>query len=197
MKRFHVHLAVDDLEDNIRFYSAMFQAEPTVRQPDYAKWMLDDPRINFAISARGREPGLDHLGLQVESGDELEAVRQGLAAAALPVTAQDRAACCYAHSDKHWTVDPQGIAWEAFHTLESIPTFGADTVIRIEPRSTCCIGNCTDQASLKISPFEKVGLGGICGAGGYHGPPEIPPGPPFSKGGETPFRSREKGSHVA
>lgn len=139
MKRFHVHLAVDNLEENIRFYSAMFQAEPSVREADYAKWMLDDPRINFAISTRGRAPGLDHLGIQVESSEALETVRQGLAAASLPVTAQSKAACCYAESDKYWSVDPQGIAWEAFHTLDSIPMFGADTAIRLEPApSSCC-----------------------------------------------------------
>jgi len=143
MKRFHVHLAVENLEDSIRFYSALFQAAPTVREADYAKWMLDDPRVNFALSARGREPGLDHLGIQVDSGDELESVRQGLSAAALPVEAQGRAACCYAESDKYWSLDPQGVAWEAFHTLKSIPMFGADTVVRPEPKSACCPGSKT------------------------------------------------------
>ncbi|QSA97521.1 ArsI/CadI family heavy metal resistance metalloenzyme [Methylococcus sp. EFPC2] len=138
MKRFHVHIAVDDLAENIRFYSAMFQAEPAVREADYAKWMLDDPRVNFAISTRGRKRGLDHLGLQVESDDELEAVQRGLAAAALPVEEQKQSACCYAKSDKYWSVDPQGIAWEAFHTLDRIPMFGADNVIRIDPATACC-----------------------------------------------------------
>ena len=140
MKRFHVHLAVDNLEDSVRFYSALFQAAPTVQQADYAKWMLEDPRVNFALSARGREPGLDHLGVQVGSSEELEAVRQGLSAAALPVEAQAKAACCYAESDKYWSVDPQGIAWEAFHTLQSIPMFGTDTATRLEPKSACCPG---------------------------------------------------------
>jgi len=140
LKRFHVHLAVDNLEENIRFYSAMFQVAPCVREADYAKWMLNDPCINFAISTRGRAPGLDHLGIQVESSGELEAVRQGLAAASLPVAEQSKAACCYAESDKYWSVDPQGIAWEAFHTLlDSIPMFGANTAIRLEPTpSPCC-----------------------------------------------------------
>ena len=137
-KRFHVHLAVESLEDSIRFYSALFQAEPAVRQADYAKWMLDDPKVNFAISARGRAPGLDHLGIQVDSDEELETVRQGLAAAAVPVVGQSQAACCYAQSNKYWSVDPQGIAWEAFHSLNSIPMFGADTAIRLEPASACC-----------------------------------------------------------
>jgi len=138
MKRFHVHIAVDNLEENIRFYSALFQAEPSVRKADYAKWMLDDPRINFAISARGSRPGLDHLGLQVDSGEELEQVNQGLSETALPVAAQKQAACCYAESDKYWTVDPQGIAWEAFHSLGTIPTFGKDTAIQMKSASSCC-----------------------------------------------------------
>lgn len=138
MKRLHIHIAVDDLDRNIHFYSALFQSEPTVHEADYAKWMLDDPRINFAISSRGRKPGLDHLGLQVESTAELDGVEQGLAAAALPVAAQKQAACCYAQSDKYWTVDPQGIAWEAFHSLDTIPMFGEDQVVQLEPAPTCC-----------------------------------------------------------
>jgi catechol 2,3-dioxygenase-like lactoylglutathione lyase family enzyme len=138
MKRLHVHIAVDDLDANIRFYSALFQAEPTVRHGDYAKWMLDDPRVNFAISARSRKVGLDHLGIQVESGEELEAVNQGLVDAALPSEAQAQAACCYARSDKYWTVDPQGIAWEAFHSLEAIPLFGDDQVVEMTTQSACC-----------------------------------------------------------
>ncbi len=138
MKRFHIHIAVEDLEQNIQFYSALFQSEPTLREADYAKWMLDDPRINFAISNRGRKPGLDHLGLQVESTAELESVQHGLTAALLPMVAQKQAACCYAQSDKYWTVDPQGIAWEAFHSLNAIPMFGEDEVIQLEPASTCC-----------------------------------------------------------
>jgi hypothetical protein len=138
MKRFHIHIAVDNLEQNISFYSALFQTEPSVVEADYAKWMLDDPRINFAISNRGRKPGLDHLGIQVESDQELDAVQQGLVTAALPIAAQKQAACCYAQSDKYWTVDPQGIAWEAFHSLNAIPMFGEDEVIQLEPVPACC-----------------------------------------------------------
>lgn len=138
MKRFHIHIAVDDLEQNVRFYTALFQAEPTVLEADYAKWMLDDPLINFALSNRGRKPGLDHLGIQVDSDQALESVQQGLTAANLPIAAQKQAACCYAQSDKYWTADPQGIAWEAFHSLNAIPMFGADEVIQLEPASTCC-----------------------------------------------------------
>lgn len=146
MKRLHIHIAVDDLEQNIRFYSALFQSQPTVLENDYAKWLLDDPRVNFAISSRGRQPGLDHLGIQVESNEDLEAVQQGLATAALPVAEQKQAACCYAQSDKYWTVDPQGIAWEAFHSLSSIPMFGDDQVIQLAQASACCKPLASDRA---------------------------------------------------
>ncbi|MCQ8104895.1 glyoxalase/bleomycin resistance/dioxygenase family protein [Methylomonas sp. SURF-2] len=138
MKRLHIHIAVDDLEQNIRFYSALFQSQPSVLKSDYAKWLLDDPRVNFAISSRGRQAGLDHLGVQVESSEELEAVQQALVDAALPVAEQKQATCCYVQSDKYWSVDPQGIAWEAFHSLNSIPLFGEDPVIRVDKLSPCC-----------------------------------------------------------
>lgn len=124
MKRFHVHVAVTDLTESIRFYSALFAAQPTVVKNDYAKWMLDDPRINFAISQRGATPGVDHLGVQVENEAELAEMHDRLKGAALPIDAQIDAACCYANSNKYWTVDPQGLAWESYHTLNDIPTFG-------------------------------------------------------------------------
>jgi catechol 2,3-dioxygenase-like lactoylglutathione lyase family enzyme len=124
MKRFHLHLAVDDLETNVRFYSALFGAEPSVLKPDYAKWMLEDPRINFAISARGAKPGLDHLGMQVENDGELDAMRTQMVAADAATVEHEDAACCYATSNKYWVQDPQGIAWEAYHTLGTVPVFG-------------------------------------------------------------------------
>lgn len=126
MKRFHVHVSVADLQASIRFYSALFAAQPTLVKEDYAKWMLDDPRLNFAISSRGAasDPGVDHLGFQVETEDELADMHARLAAAELPLQAQIGANCCYAKSDKYWSVDPQGIAWESYRTLASIPTFG-------------------------------------------------------------------------
>ncbi|MFN0315980.1 MAG: ArsI/CadI family heavy metal resistance metalloenzyme [Burkholderiales bacterium] len=126
MNRFHVHVAVEDLEANIRFYSAVFGAEPAVKQEDYAKWMLEDPRINFAISNRGHEEGINHLGIQVESDDELDAMRLRLADAAISATAPGEAACCYARSNKYWTTDPQGVAWETYHSLGTIAVFGED-----------------------------------------------------------------------
>jgi catechol 2,3-dioxygenase-like lactoylglutathione lyase family enzyme len=127
MKRFHVHLAVDDLAQSIGFYSALFGGAPAVRQPDYAKWMLEDPRVNFAISSRGLPAGIDHLGLQVDSDDELAELRNRVAGARLPAADQENAACCYARSNKTWTRDPQGVAWEAFHTMEQVATYGQDT----------------------------------------------------------------------
>jgi len=141
MKRMHVHLGVADLESSIRFYSALFAAEPSVRHDDYAKWQLEDPRVNFAISTRGKAPGLDHLGIQVESAEELKEIEGRLTAAELPALAQTGAACCYAKSDKHWTLDPQGVAWESFHTLGQIPVFGADSRAAGEAKasgSSCC-----------------------------------------------------------
>lgn len=137
MKRFHVHIAVDNLQDNIRFYSALFGTAPTVSKTDYAKWMLDDPYINFAISAREAKPGLDHVGIQADSEEALNEMNQRLAQTDLPAAKQKNAQCCYAVSNKYWTVDPQGIAWEAFHSLTTIPTFGQDTAISIKTESCC------------------------------------------------------------
>jgi hypothetical protein len=139
MKRLHVHVAVRDLAQSMRFYSALFAAEPSVIKNDYAKWQLDDPRVNFAISTRGKHPGLDHLGIQAENESELEALRVQLAQADVALTAQQGAACCYAKSDKYWTIDPQGIAWESFHTLSAIATFGSDTATASMERTACCV----------------------------------------------------------
>ncbi len=124
MKRFHVHVSVEDLDASIRFYSTVFGAAPTVLKPDYAKWMVDDPRINFAISKRGSAPGIDHLGIQVDSDEQLTALRAQVAGAQIAALDQPDADCCYARSDKYWTTDPQGIAWETFHTLDTIPVYG-------------------------------------------------------------------------
>jgi catechol 2,3-dioxygenase-like lactoylglutathione lyase family enzyme len=124
MKRFHVHVAVDDLDTNIRFYSNVFGAPPMVLKPDYAKWMLEDPRVNFAISKQALNPGVDHLGVQVDSEQELTALREQVAAAEIGALDQPNAECCYARSDKYWITDPQGIAWETFHTLDSVPVYG-------------------------------------------------------------------------
>jgi catechol 2,3-dioxygenase-like lactoylglutathione lyase family enzyme len=124
MKRLHVHLSVTELEQSVHFYTALFAAGPTVRKLDYAKWLLEDPRVNFAISTRGRRKGLDHFGIQVGNNVELVDINARIARTRAPSTEQKSARCCYTQSDKYWTVDPQGIPWEAFHTLGSIPVFG-------------------------------------------------------------------------
>ena len=124
MKRMHVHVAVDDLAASINFYSALFAAEPSLVKPDYAKWMLDDPRVNFAISARGRAAGLDHLGIQVEDKNELNEVYARLHEAGGTVIEQGQTACCYAKSEKSWIDDPAGIGWETFLTTGESTTYG-------------------------------------------------------------------------
>ena len=130
------------VDSSIRFYSTLFGAEPSVTKPDYAKWMLDDPRVNFAISTRASKAGLDHLGIQAENADELEDLGSRLAQADVAITAQKGASCCYAKSDKYWTIDPQGIAWESFHTLDSGPVYGQETRPRAvevkESKAACC-----------------------------------------------------------
>jgi hypothetical protein len=138
MKRLHVHVAVENLADSIRFYSTLFATQPTVTKSDYAKWMLDDPRVNFAISSRGAAPGLNHLGVQVESDDELAEMHGRLERLQTEVAAETGATCCYAKSDKYWVTDPQGIAWETFHTLDTIPVFGTDHGRR-KDNDACCI----------------------------------------------------------
>ena len=124
MKRFHVHVSVDDLAKSIRFYTSIFGVGPAVEKGDYAKWMLEDPRINFAISNRGGKPGVNHLGLQVDSAEELAALRAQVARADIAADDEPAAQCCYALSDKYWIEDPQGVAWETFHTLGSVPVYG-------------------------------------------------------------------------
>lgn len=136
MKRFHVHVAVNDIPESIRFYSTVFGTEPSVVKSDYAKWMIEDPRLNFAISTRGSAPGVNHLGLQVDSDDELRAMHERLSAADAGMVAETSANCCYAESDKYWVTDPQGIAWETYHTLGEIPFFGADSAAG--EHAACC-----------------------------------------------------------
>lgn len=137
MKRFHVHVSVRDLGQSIRFYSQLFGAPPSVEKPDYAKWMLEDPRVNFAISQRGHAAGVNHLGFQVDSEQELAELRGHVAAAEIAALDQAAAACCYARSAKYWVEDPQGIAWETFHTLGNIPVFGEDADPAAGPVAGC------------------------------------------------------------
>jgi predicted lactoylglutathione lyase len=141
MKRLHVHVAVNDLQHSIGFYSALFAAEPTVTKADYAKWMLDDPRVNFAISTRGRQAGLDHLGIQVENKDELKEIYERLHKAGGDVIEQGQTSCCYAKSEKSWIDDPAGISWETFLTSGESTDYGDGTGEREAPiahANACC-----------------------------------------------------------
>jgi catechol 2,3-dioxygenase-like lactoylglutathione lyase family enzyme len=150
MKRMHVHVAVEDLDRSIGFYSALFAAEPAVVKSDYAKWMLDDPRVNFAISTRGRKPGLDHLGIQVEDKAELNEVYARLDKADGAVIDQGQTACCYATSEKSWIDDPAGIAWETFLTTGESTDYGDGTGerdARIANAKACCVPEAVPAAS--------------------------------------------------
>ena len=139
MKRLHVSLAVADLERSVAFYSTLFGTDPTVRKPGYAKWMLEDPRVNFVLDANGGAPGVNHLGIQVESGAELAGISERLAKAEAPLLQEKEAECCFARSDKAWSLDPQGVPWETFLTHGAIDHYGADTkgMATLE-REFCC-----------------------------------------------------------
>lgn len=152
MKRFYVHVAVENLHQSIQFYSTLF-GEPAVIKADYAKWMVEDPRLNFAISERGRGFGVDHLGIQLDTDAELLALRDRMAAGELPLSEQSNASCCYAKSDKWWTMDPQGVAWETYHILGTIPVYGAETVDAapsLRPRRS--------RPRQKTAAHERAGL---------------------------------------
>lgn len=138
MKRFHVHINVADLSASIGFYSTLFGIAPSVRKPDYAKWMLDDPRVNFAISQRECATGVDHLGLQAEESQELEEIGMRLAAADAVALAEKATTCCYAHSDKYWAEDPQGVRWETFHTHGEATTYSAPAATSSAQATSCC-----------------------------------------------------------
>jgi hypothetical protein len=139
MKRLHIHLSVNDLNKNIAYYSQLFSTKPETIKADYAKWMLEDPKVNFAISTRSDKIGLDHLGIQVESNDELLALQGNMKAANDDIKEELGEGCCYSVSDKYWSTDPQGIAWEGYHTLDSIPTFnGKYDGDSDKPQSSCC-----------------------------------------------------------
>jgi catechol 2,3-dioxygenase-like lactoylglutathione lyase family enzyme len=150
MKRMHVHVAVEDLSRSIGFYSALFGTRPAVIKTDYAKWMLDDPRVNFAISTRGRQPGLDHLGIQVEDKEELNEVYARLRQAGGTVIEQGQASCCYAKSEKSWIDDPAGIAWETFFTTGESTNYGDGTGendARVAHAKACCVPEAAPTAS--------------------------------------------------
>jgi len=141
MKRLHVSVAVSDLDNSVQFYATLFGAEPTVLKSDYAKWMLEDPRVNFSISSRGLQKGVDHLGIQVEDDAELAAVAGRLARAGESVHEQKATTCCYARSNKAWVHDPEGVAWETFHTFGASTVYGedrADEETTEGEKSACC-----------------------------------------------------------
>jgi lactoylglutathione lyase len=157
MKRFHVHAHVEDLAASVAFYSKLFAAAPTRVESDYAKWMLEDPRINFAISTRGGKPGVDHLGFQTDSPEELAELKARAAAADMALLDEGETTCCYARSDKHWVTDPQGIAWEQFHTLGNIPVFN-EAVPAAMPASGAASACCAVPAPARMPKGKPVGI---------------------------------------
>jgi len=161
MKRMHLHVSVDDLAKSITFYNTLFGATPTVQKTDYAKWMLDDPFVNFAISARGAKAGLDHIGIQVEKSDELAEIKTRLEQADMAMLSQEGTTCCYAKSDKHWVQDPSGIAWETYQTLESSPTFN-DAVTDTAENTACCAPTQTIQLTLTKGKTEHDNKSNCC-----------------------------------
>jgi hypothetical protein len=139
MKRMHVHVSVPDLGQSVRFYSTLFAAAPTVQKSDYAKWMLEDPRLNFAISERSDTTGIQHLGIQAENESELAEVYERLSRAEAPIVEEKATTCCYAKSDKQWVNDPQGIAWETFLTHGESTVYGAERpAIPVKEAANCC-----------------------------------------------------------
>lgn len=159
MKRLHVHIAVGNIEQSTKFYTSLFGSEPAVQKEDYAKWMLDDPRVNFAISTRGREPGLDHLGIQTENESELKEVSTRLKQADLQIFNEGATTCCYAKSEKAWVVDPQGIAWETFLTTGEATVYGDDNLISsseiaMARNSACCA---PDAEAVAVQIDKKRG----------------------------------------
>ena len=154
MKRFHVHMHVDDLAKNVAFYSAMFGQEPARTEGDYAKWMLQDPPVNFAISTRGDKPGVDHLGIQVESAEELTAMKANAQKADMALMDEGETTCCYARSDKYWVTDPQGVAWEQFQTLDSIPVFSQKAKPKAGAEAAAC---CAPKGKPLGIPVKAAG----------------------------------------
>jgi catechol 2,3-dioxygenase-like lactoylglutathione lyase family enzyme len=157
MKRFHVHLHVDDLAKSIAFYSRLFAAEPARVEGDYAKWMLDDPAVNFAISTRGKASGIDHLGIQTDDPAELAAMKARAEAADMALLDEGATTCCYARSEKHWITDPQGIAWEHFHTLGDVPVYGDGRAGKAA--SACCA---TPQQATVAMPTPGATKASCC-----------------------------------
>lgn len=147
MKRLHVHLTVPNLDKGIHFYSQMFGEKPSKQKTDYAKWQLNDPQINFAISTRGSKPGLDHLGIQVSDEDDLKKLNNRLLNADIDPGKVDNSTCCYAESVKSWSFDPAGIPWESFVTMKDAEFYGAGNPEANIKSSVCCSGAAPEQNS--------------------------------------------------
>lgn len=154
MKRMHIHVGVKNIDDSVRFYSALFGTEPVKLKSDYAKWMLEDPRINFAISTRAGKVGVDHLGLQVDDVSELNILREQMSAANISTHSDGETTCCYAKSEKSWVEDPNGLAWEAYHTMEDAQIFsGAD----LQEGGACCVPETKPQLACSMPSNPKSG----------------------------------------
>lgn len=162
MKRFHVHVRVADLAASIAFYSKLFGAAPARQEADYAKWMLEDPRINFAVSSRGGEPGLDHLGFQADSAEELAAMKAQAASAEIAMRDEGETTCCYARSDKYWITDPQGLAWEHYQTLGDVPLFSMPAGEAQPADGGCCTPAPKAAAAAGCCPPAAAGKASCC-----------------------------------
>lgn len=170
MKRMHVHVSVDDLKQSVRFYSTLFAAEPTVLESDYAKWMLDDPRLNFAISKHGAKAGIEHLGIQVEDESELNEIFDRLTRAEQPILEEKGTTCCYANSDKQWVADPQGVAWETFLTHGQATVYGHGSAVEhlgalVGAADASCCGPSETQRAALVKPSPLVEAAPPCGCG--------------------------------
>lgn len=151
MKRFHVHLPVDDPAQRIGLYSKLFAAAPARHEADHAKWMLTDPPVNFALSTRGHASGIDHLGIQTDNAEELAELKARAQAADMALLDEGATRCCYAHSEKHWVTDPQGVAWEHFHTLGNIPVFSETAPAQHADAASACRASSAGSASSAAS----------------------------------------------
>ena len=153
MKRFHIHIGVEKLDESIRFYSALFGTEPVKTKSDYAKWMLDDPCVNFAISTRAKQKGVDHLGIQVDEESELSELRERIERADMTVLEEGDTVCCYARSDKSWIQDPAGIPWEAYRTMEDAQFFSGN----VDSSGTACCGPQAPETLISLEPSGSKG----------------------------------------
>ncbi len=154
MKRLHVHVGVNSIEDSVRFYNALFGAEPVKLKTDYAKWMLDDPHVNFAISTRTGKTGVDHMGIQVDDADELNAIRAQMSAANISTHSDGETTCCYAKSEKSWVEDPNGVPWEAYHTMEDAQIFSSKDDAS---EAACCVPEAKPQVACSMPSGQKSG----------------------------------------